>query len=81
MNFENMDDKKWIENIDRFKFVSWLFAVILVFIGIKLASLVNSFVYIGTKLDPISTHFVTVAIVFWGYMQLMVRYGVTSGIG
>ncbi len=62
-----MDDKKWIENIVRFRFVSWLFAVILVFIGIKLASLVNSFVYVGTKLDPSSTYFVTVAIVFGGY--------------
>lgn len=62
-----MDDKKWIERVERHRFLSWMLIIVIHLLGFKVAAVVNSLVYGGQDIDPGSTYWFTFIIFFVGY--------------
>ena len=62
-----MDDKKWIENIAKYRVLSWIIVIVLLGCSLKIASAINLLLYGEANINPWSTHWLTLAIYFGGY--------------
>lgn len=62
-----MDDRKWIENVTKYRFVSWLLVVVILGAGVKVAASINYLAYGDQNIDPSSTYWFTLIIFFGGY--------------
>ena len=62
-----MDDKKWIENIEKYRVLSWLIVVLILGCSVKIASGINYLSYGSEEIDPRSTYWFTFIIFFGGY--------------
>lgn len=62
-----MEDKQWIENIAKYRLISWLLVIALLGVGLKIASVINGLAYGEHGADPSSTYWLTIAIYFAGY--------------
>ena len=47
-----MNNDQWLQNIARFRLLSWLIALGLLVAGFQLASLVNEVVYPSAQINP-----------------------------